>query len=154
METTGSASRPMTVKATAGKLLLYIYKLQRSAPLDMLKRQIVFVDKQSRGVSLTSDKVWLASDLLDINSSGSDIYNAFQFLLNQELIRAGQREIPNAKVYMSIELTANGFNLVEDIERDDEGARAFRDKFSLNVRSGTKVDRVVEEQLSSLGQRD
>jgi hypothetical protein len=83
MDNSGSEPRPMTVKATAGKLLLYIYMLQRSAPLDMLRRQIVFVDKQSKGVSLTSDKVWLAKDLLEINPNGSDIYNALQFMLNQ-----------------------------------------------------------------------
>jgi len=139
----------MTVKATAGKLLLYIYKLQRTAPLDMLKRQIVFVDKQSRGVALTSDKVWLAKDLLEI-AGGSDIYNAFQFLLNQHLIAAQAKAVPNAKIYAEIELTAIGFTIVEDIELGDEGAQVFRDKFNLDVRSGQKIDRVIEEQLSSL----
>jgi hypothetical protein len=152
MDNTGSESRPMTVKATAGKLLLYIYMLQRSAPLDMLKRQIVFVDKQSRGVSLTSDKVWLAKDLLEINSNGSDIYNAFQFLLNQQFVTAQHRAVPNAKIYADIELTATGFNVIEDIERDDEGARVFRQKFNLEVEGGTNIDKVIDKQLSSLAQ--
>ncbi len=144
MDKTGSESRPTTVKATAGKLLLYIYKLQRSAPLDMLKRQIVFVDKQSKGVALTSDKVWLASDLLEINPNGSDIYNAFQFLINQEFIMAKSRLVPNARIYADIELTAIGFSIVEDIERDSEGARAFQDKFNVGVRSGVTIDKVIE----------
>lgn len=152
MDNIGSEPRPTTVKATAGKLLLYIYKLQRSVPLDMLKRQIVFVDKQTRGVSLTSDKVWLARDLLEINPSGSDIYNAFQFLINQQFVRAKERSVPNAKIYADIELTATGFNVVEDIERDDEGARIFREKFNLRVEGGSSIDKVIDEQLSSLAQ--
>lgn len=139
----------MTVKATAGKLLLYIYKLQRTAPLDMLKRQIVFVDKQSKGVSLTSDKVWLAKDLLEI-AGGADIYNAFQFLLNQDFVSAQSKAVPNARIYAEIELTSQGFTIVEDVESGAEGAQAFRDKFNLDVRSGQKIDRVIEEQLSSL----
>ena len=139
----------MTVKATAGKLLLYIYKLQRTAPLDMLKRQIVFVDKQPKGLALTSDKVWLAKDLLEI-AGGADIYNAFQFLLNQDFVSARSKAVPNARIYAEIELTSLGFTIVEDIESGAEGAQLFRDKFSLDVRSGQKIDRVIEEQLSSL----
>lgn len=151
MENAESRARSsMTIKATAGKLLLYIYKLQRSAPLDMLKRQLVFVDKQSRGVSLTSDKVWLAKDMLEINPSGADVYNAFQFLVDQGYIKSKTKAVQGAKIYAEIELTSNGFNIIEDIETGDEGARNFHDKFSLMVNGGTKVDLLVDEQLSSL----
>lgn len=140
----------MTIKSTAGKMLLYLYKMQRSTPIDMPKRQLVFVDKPGKGVAMTSDKVWLAKDLLEINGSGADVYNAFRFLLDKEYVKSNLRLSPQAMVYTGLELTAMGIDIVEGVERDSGGATAFSEAFNMSVEAGTKVDKVVEQQLSSL----
>ena len=73
----------MTIKETAGKTLLYFYQLQRTVPLEMQSRQIGFINKKESGLGLTSDKKWLTNDLVDINPSTIDIFNAFMYLLER-----------------------------------------------------------------------
>lgn len=140
----------MTIKETAGKVLLYFYRLQRTVPSSMRYRQLVFMEKKDGGVSLTSDKKWLTKDLLDINPNPSDIFNAYIFLLEKGFIRPRERAATGARIYIGIQLSSRGIDIVEGVEQGSEGKDAFHRTFNIAVSDSSDIEAVVEENLSSL----
>lgn len=140
----------MTIKETAGKVLLYFYQLQRTVPLSMRNRQLGFVDRKSGGLFLTSDKKWLTENLLDINPKSIDILNAFMFLIDKGLIQSKERATPEATVYVGIQLTHKGIDIVEGIESGTEGREKFNTNFNIQVDDGISIEELIDRQLSSL----
>lgn len=140
----------MTIKETAGKVLLYLYQMQRSAPFAMPHRQLGFLDKKDRGLGLTSDKKWLTKDLQGINPSAEDIFNAFAFLHNKKFIQARERVTPSARVYVQIQLTGEGVDIIEGVEGGAEGQRDFEAAFNIKVGSASGVDDLIKDNLKLL----
>lgn len=140
----------MTIKETAGKVLLYFYQLQRTVPLTMRNRQLGFIDRKNSGLFLTSDKKWLTENLLDINPKSIDILNAFMFLIDKGLIQSKERATPEATVYVGIQLTHKGIDIVEGIESGIEGREKFNANFNIQVPDGMSIEQVVDAHLSSL----
>ena len=140
----------VTIKETAGKVLLYFYQLQRTAPLAMPYRQLGFIDKKDKGVGLTSDKKWFAKDLLGINAASSDIFNAFSFLRSKGYIKSNERVGASAIIYVGIQLTGAGIDIIEGIERDSDGRREFELAFNIGVESSEGVEGLIRGCLGSL----
>lgn len=140
----------MTIKETAGKVLLYFYQLQRVAPLSLRHRQVGFLTKKDGGVSLTSDKKWLTTNLLDINPSSTDVFNAFTYLLNKGYLRSNERASAEARVHVGIQLTAEGIDIVEAIEGGPDGQHEFQRAFNIIVESSATVDTVVNAHLKEI----
>lgn len=139
----------MTIKETAGKMLLYFYQLQRTAPSNMRKRQLGFIDKEDGGVSVISDKKWLVKDLLDINRSSVDIFNAFMFLRSKGLIHVDERATARARIYMGLQMSGRGIDLIEGIERGADGQEAFAIMFNIHA-NHTDVDALIKSNLPML----
>lgn len=140
----------MTIKETAGKILLYFYQLQRTAPSSMQYRQLGFIDKKDGKMGLTSDKRWLTGNLLDINPSTSDIFNAFGFLRDKGFVRFNERTTAGAIIYVGMQITAAGIDVVEGIESDDEGRQAFAATFNIRTGNATDVESLISENLGHL----
>ncbi|MFZ1301864.1 MAG: hypothetical protein WAQ27_04815 [Candidatus Microsaccharimonas sp.] len=141
----------MTIKETAGKVLLYFYQLQRTVPLSMPYRQLGFIDKKNGGgVFLTSDKKWLTSNLLDINPSSTDIFNAYLFLRNKGYIESRERTTAEARIYVGIQLTDLGIDMVEGIENGDIGKQDFAAAFNIKVDSSMDIEAVIQQNLGLL----
>lgn len=141
----------MTIKETAGKVLLYFYQLQRTAPLSMPTRQVGFIErKTSDGLALTSDKKAFAKDLLDINPSSNDIFNAFSFLIHKGFIETKERAAPGARIYVGVQVTVAGIDAIESIEGGSEGQQRFEHTFNIKVGSNATVDSVIRDKLSAL----
>lgn len=140
----------MTIKETAGKVLLYFYQLQRTVPLSMRYRQLGFINKKTGGMGLTSDKKWLTGNLLDINPSSTDIFNAFMFLTDKGLIRSKGRATAEARIYVGIHLTDAGVDIVEGIERGPDGKQDFNMIFNIAVADNMNVEGLIRENLGML----
>ncbi len=140
----------MTIKETAGKVLLYFYQLQRTVPLEMQYRQLGFIEKKNVGVSLTSDKKWLTNDLLDINPSSVDIFNAFMYLLDKGYVKSSERGGSGAKVFMGVNLGTSGIDIVEGVERGEDGINSFKKAFNISPAGDATVDSLIKDTLSAL----
>ena len=140
----------MTIKETAGKILLYFYQLQRTVPLTMKYRQLGFVDRKSGGMYLTSDKKWLTNNLLDINPVSTDVLNAFTFLIDKGFIQSLERATGEATIYVGIQLSATGIDVVEGIEGGSEGKQTFTSTFNIQVDSSANIESVIKDNLSAL----
>lgn len=140
----------MTIKETAGKTLLYFYQLQRTVPLTMKYRQLGFIERKNGGLFLTSDKKWLTNNLLDINPASIDILNAFLFLIDKGLIQSRERATAEARVYVGIQLTHKGIDIVEGIESGPDGREDFNSNFNIKVADGTSIEQLIDDNLSRL----
>lgn len=140
----------MTIKETAGKILLYFYQLQRTVPLTMKYRQLGFIDRKSGGLYLTSDKKWLTNNLLDINSVSTDVLNAFTFLIDKGFIQTRERATAEAKIYVGIQLTSTGIDVVEGIEGGPEGKQEFTSTFNIQVDGNANIESVISDNLRIL----
>ena len=141
----------MTIKETAGKVILYFYQLQRTAPLSMPSRQVGFIERKGgEGLGLTSDKKAFAKDLFDINPSSTDIYNAFVFLIHKGFIQTKERAAPGARIYVGVEVTVAGIDAIESIEGGAEGQQRFERIFNIKVGANATVDSVIRDKLSAL----
>ena len=140
----------MTIKETAGKILLYFYQLQRTVPLTMKYRQLGFVDRKNGGMYLTSDKKWLTNNLLDINPVSTDVLNAFTFLIDKGFIQTLERTAGEAKIYVGIQLSSTGIDVVEGIEGGPEGKQIFTTNFNIQVDSNANIEAVIKNNLSTL----
>ena len=140
----------MTIKETAGKILLYFYQLQRTVPLTMKYRQLGFVDRKNGGLYVTSDKKWLTNNLLDINPVSTDVLNAFTFLIDKGFIQTLERTTGEAKIYVGIQLSSVGIDVVEGIEGGSDGKQTFTSTFNIQVDSSANIESVIKDNLSTL----
>lgn len=140
----------MTIKETAGKMLLYLYQLQRTVPSSMQYRQLGFIDKADGKVGLTSDKKWLTRDLLDISSQSSDVFNGFTFLVDKGFIRTQERNTSGARIYVGIHLTAAGIDVVEGVEHGSDGKNMFTTTFNIPVGDSMNVESLIQENVGAL----
>lgn len=140
----------MTIKETAGKILLYFYQLQRTVPLTMKNRQLGFVDRKSGGLYLTSDKKWLTNNLLDINPATTDIFNAFNFLIEKGYIQTVERSTGEAKIYVGIQLSSSGIDVVEGIEGGLDDKQIFASNFNIKVDGTADIESIIKDNLSVL----
>lgn len=140
----------MTIKETAGKMLLYLYQLQRTVPSSMQYRQLGFIDKTDGKVGLTSDKKWLTRDLLDISSQSSDVFNGFVFLIDKGFIRSNERTTSGARIYVGIHLTAAGIDVIEGVEHGSVGKETFATTFNIPVEDSVNVESLIQENVGAL----
>lgn len=138
----------MTIQQTAGKLLVYFYQLQRTAPLQVRVRQIVFAsDNPSSRLSVMADKRWLTNDLQAISNSAEDMLNAMHYLCDKKLIRTSERSGSEKRVYTGHELTASGIAMVEAVQNSSQGAQDFNQEFQTNLASETKLSQLTDQLL-------
>jgi hypothetical protein len=150
VETTIRGECSVTIKETAGKILLYFYQLQRTVPASMTYRQLGFIDKTNGGVSLTTDKKWLTKDLLDINPQPTDVFNAYIYLIDKGYISTEERTASGKKIFVGVRVTGTGIDIVEGIERGKDGQHDFTTIFNISVTGHTKVESLIKENLSNL----
>lgn len=140
----------MTIKETAGKMLLYFYQLQRTVPLEMRHRQLVFVTRPDGGIIMSSDKKWLAKDLLDISGKSVDALNALMFLRGKKMIYSVERVVVGKRLYVGVQLTDRGIDVIEGVERGQSGQDDFTTMFNIAIDHDLDVDHLVKQQLGSL----
>ena len=145
-----SLRNKVTIKETAGKILLYVYQLQRTVPLSMRNRQIGFLDKPDGTIAMTADKKWLTRDLRDINPKAIDTYNAIAFLQEKKFLQLKERVTKGVRIYIDLQLTAAGIDIVEGVERGEDGKHAFTIMFNIPVADDMDIEGLIKESLSKL----
>lgn len=140
----------MTIQETAGRLLVYFYQLQKTAPLQVRTRQFIFTsDHPTSRLSLVTDKRWLTSDLQSISKSGEDMLNAMLYLQQLAFIRTTERSDSQKRVYTGCELTAKGVAIIEAVSFSDEGVDNFSHSFGMHIDGPISLDGLTEQMLSA-----
>lgn len=142
--------RKITIKETAGKMLLYFYQLQRTVPMSMPRRQLGFIDKPDGDILFAGDKQWLTKDMRAINPSSIDILNAYTFLVEKKIIESSERIAKDKRIYVGVHVTAEGVDLVEGIEQGKDGQSNFMRMFNIAMKSNVDVERLIKDNLKGL----
>lgn len=99
---------------------------------------------------MNADKKWMSKDLLEINPSSTDIFNAYRFLIRKGVLQSTERATGGKRIFVGILVTDTGIDIVEGIERGRDGQREFAAMFNISAEGALSVDEFVSQHLSSL----
>lgn len=116
----------------------------------MQYRQLAFVDKPNGKVGMTTDKKWLTKDLLEISRSSADALNAFMYLRAKRFIDSTERASVGKRIYVGIQLTGLGIDIIESLEHSSGGRQAFSAGFNIDVASGATIDDLIKSHLGQI----
>lgn len=138
----------MSIKQTAGKILLALYALQRENPVKLEQSQIVF---QLQGTVTLNGDDWLIKILHDINTNDSDLYNSINYLLNKSLvIRKNSTGAMGAITLRGISLTDVGIDVIEGIEQGEEPQKVIKSLFNFTLSPKVTVDSLVKAEVGNI----
>lgn len=116
----------------------------------MQYRQLAFVDKPNGKIGMTTDKKWLTKDLLEITRSSADALNAFMYLRAKRYIDSTERASVGKRIYVGIQLTGLGVDIIEGLEHSSGGRQAFSAGFNIDLDSGVTIDDLIKQQLGPI----
>lgn len=140
----------MTIKETAGKIILLLYAIQTNNPAELETTSITF--QMSSGAELDADG-WLESALHEISDNDSLLYNAFNYLLEKGFIsKRNRNDILAGLLLVGPHLTAEGVDIIEGIEQGEEKQKVVKSLFNFNftLNPTMKVDSLVKAEVGNI----
>ncbi len=138
----------MSIKQTAGKILLSLYVVQLDNPTKLEQTSVVFMATPNSKLD-TSE--WLKSILHSINDNDVILYNAFNYLLEKHLIaKKNNRELMGGLVLLGLHLTATGIDVIEGVEQGEEPQKIVKSLFNFNFTSKVTVDSLVKAEVGNI----
>lgn len=138
----------MTIKQTAGKVLLSLYALQLDNPVKLEQSQILFIYLSKP--KLEADK-WLKDILHSITESDALLLNAFNYLLGKGLI--ANRNAKGSMGSLSLRglhLTDMGIDVIEGVEQGTEGQKIVKSLFSFNFNANISLDSLLKAEVGNI----
>jgi len=139
------------IKTIAGEILLYLYWIQRK---DYNRINDIILEfnlyRPVDGEILVRRNESIFSINKFIECSDNDLYNAIIYLRDSQLIEYNESK-DNCGVNMaSFEVTSNGVDLIEGIERGEKEKRDFNIIFNFNITNDITVESLLKMELGSL----
>ena len=138
-----------TVKELSGRLLLFLYKLQREG--EPLTCQIQWHNKEDwvhSGKKMESNNQLLQRLLRVVNGSENDLYNALKYLEEKKFIDLDyvSRGSMVGPISRSFRVTASGTDIIEGIEQDDGSRQKFHSLFNIIV-NVDNVESLIKSEI-------
>ncbi len=143
----------MTTKQAAGKILLALYYMQTTIPVELRCERITFklVPNQDSMFEAT-DKIGRAFEKLGL--SENELYNAFSYLLEKGFVTHTNSRCATqgSEYYCGPKPTALGVDVIEGVERnDEEPKRAIKALFNFEFKNNTvTVDSLLKAQVGDI----
>lgn len=140
----------MTIKETAGKILLVLYFMQVDNPSKLEYEQVIFRTTSKPKLD-TSSK--LKTTLHEINSDDAALYNGFRYLLDKGIIaKRNTKDAMGAMFLIGPHLTSEGIDLVESVEQGEESQKVVKALFNFNFKFSPtmKVDSLVKAEVGNI----
>lgn len=138
----------MTIKQTAGKILLSLYVVQLDNPVKLERGRIVF--KHSSRPKLEADS-WLKEVLHSITENDTLLLNAFNYLLDKGLIaNKNSKGIMGGLLLLGLHLTDTGIDVVEGVEQGTEGQKIVKSLFSFNFNANISLDSLLKAEVGNI----
>lgn len=141
----------MTIKETAGKLLLVLYSVQITEPMKLEQEQILFqtTSKPKLETGLSKFKKLLH----EITEEDAALYNATNYLLERGLIdKRNQKGIKGGLLILGPHVTYQGIDIIESVEQGEESQRVVKSlfNFSFNFSPTMKVDSLLKAEVGNI----
>lgn len=138
----------MSIKQTAGKILLSLYVLQLSNPTELEQTSVVF--QATSDVELETD-AWLEDILHSINDNDNLLYNSFNYLLEKGLIaKKNKKDFMGGLLLLGLHLTASGIDVIEGVEQGEEPQKIIKSLFNFNFSSKMTIDSLVKAEVGNI----
>lgn len=140
----------MTIKETAGKILLVLYSLHSSNPVELEGKQVIF--RAPLKPKLETDSKFKAM-LHEISPEDALLYNAFNYLLDRGLIaKRNTKGVMGGMLLIGLHLTYEGVDLIESVEQGEEAQKVVKSlfNFSFNFSPTMKVDTLVKAEVGNI----
>lgn len=140
----------MTIKETAGKVLLVLYSMQIDNPVKLDEKQIVF--GASSKPKLETDSGFKKT-LYEISEDDTALYNAFNYLLDIGFIaKRNKKDMMGGMLLIGIHLTYAGIDVIEAVEQGEEGQKVIKSLFNFNFTFSPKmkVDSLVKAEVGNI----
>lgn len=140
----------MTIKETAGKILLVLYYMQIANPADLDNKQILF---QSMSQSKLETNLEFEKILHEINEDDSMLYNAFNYLFDKNFIaKRNKKDLLGGVLIIGPHLTCDGIDIIECVEQGEEPQRIVKSlfNFSFNFSPTMKVDSLIKSEVGNI----
>ena len=141
----------MTIKETAGKILLVLYYLQISEPMKLDQEQILFQAANKPKLETTSSR--FKQQLHEISSNDVQLYNATLYLLERGLIQSKTKMgVMGGLLILGPHVTYQGIDIVESVEQGEASQKIVKSlfNFSFNFSPTMKVDSLLKAEVGNI----
>jgi len=140
----------MTIKETAGKILLVLYSLQIENPIK-LKNDLILIKTIDRPVIEGNDGV--AGWLHKITDDDTRLYNGLQYLFDKHLIaKSNNKNAMGAYLIRGLYVTDLGLDIIQGVEQGEESQKKLKSLFNFNFTISPKiqVDSLVKAEVGNI----
>lgn len=140
----------MTIKETAGKILLILYYLQITSPTKLENMQILF--QATDRPELEADEE-LKELLHEINNTDADLYNAINYLFERGLVsKRNQKNAMGGLLIIGPHVTYEGIDIIESVEQGEESQKVVKSlfNFSFNFSPTMKVGSLIKAEVGNI----
>jgi len=138
------------IKKIAGDILLYLYKIQREKAFMASYEILHFGKHENEGINLSGDTEFSKSILKISASLPADAYNALSYLKDHCFIELKEHPNTGGVVISNIIVTAEGFDIIEGIEREEEARQTFTVTFNIKLADNINVESLIKNEVGSI----
>lgn len=141
----------MTIKETAGKLLLVLYSLQITEPMKLEHEQILF--QTASKLKLETDSSSFKQLLHGITTDDTALYNATNYLLERGLIdKRNQKGVMSGLLIIGPHVTYPGIDIIESVEQGEESQKVVKSLFNFNFSfsPSMKVESLLKAEVGNI----
>lgn len=141
----------MTIKETAGKLLLVLYSVQITEPMRLEQEQILFQTNSKPKLQTASSK--FKNLLHGITDDDAALYNATNYLLERGLLgKRNQKGVSGGLLIIGPHVTYQGIDMIESVEQGEESQKVVKSLFNFNFNFSPtmKVDTLLKAEVGNI----
>lgn len=145
-----------TIKEISGRILLYFYYLKREDSeyfkLRSLTLHIEFTDytDPNKPTSLKINNSDISEKIRTLVPKDLDIYNSLIYLKDKNFLNFTKKVIKSREALTSFEVTSDGLDIIEGVERGEGERKEFKVNFNLNVNNNFNVESLLKAEIGSL----
>ncbi|XOB41827.1 MAG: hypothetical protein ACKKMS_00285 [Candidatus Nealsonbacteria bacterium] len=142
------------IKRIAGKILLYLYYIQRDdyAYLNdfLLSFQMRGFLKGEKSPAMDNREHKICKSLIEISRSDNDIYNALIYLHEKGFISMSRSQDNVSEQFLNIRVSSEGIDMIEGIERGEKERQEFHITFNIKLADNINIESLIKAELGSL----
>lgn len=144
------------IKTIAGEILLYFYLLQRRNVTDLSYAMLHFKLKLTpetkiKGIEMLQRNESILKEEKFDNYTDVDLFNALTYLRELQLITYEEiKDISGGSHINQIQITAQGIDLIEGIERGLQEKKEFNITFNFNIKNDVTIESLLKNEFGSI----
>lgn len=143
------------IKTVAGRLLLFLYLVQRKRPHLLQNTVFEFITRTTDGIDQNTNNFQIENKdikkgINSVSKNSLDLYNAFKYLIEKHFITATWSVSNTTDLFAVVMVVADGVDVIEGVEKSTKQRKEFNVIFNLNIENNLNVESLLKTQLGSI----